>query len=421
MDTDVYSRTTRRDFLKGAAAGLTAAAALSGYHRAFAQGGDTLRAGLIGCGGRGTGAANDFMRGPEGTQVVALADLFPDKIDQCRQYLSERMTVPDEMCFTGFDCYAKLLQTDIDVVLIASPPHFRPIEFAAAVAAGKHVFMEKPLAVDPVGVREILSAADEADARGLTVVVGTIKRHQESYLEARRRVMDGAIGEIRALRAYHCGGPLGGWDRTDDSPTIEEQVRAWQHWTWLSGDHLVEQQIHNSDVCNWFKGEWPVTAYGMGYRARKTYGNGYDFFCVDLEFADGVHMQSMARQQPDCDSNVSEAIVGTLGECRVDGGRAEIRDQNGNVVWEMQGNQGYAYVQEHIDMVEAIRSGQPLNEARDVAYSTLAAVMGRESAYSGRMTTWNQMLSSDLALGPPQYDLTATYTPRPTPRPGTMV
>ncbi len=421
MDTSSESRTTRREFIKGAAVGLTAAAALSGYSKAFAQGGDTLRAGLIGCGGRGTGAANDFVRGPEGTEVVALADLFPEKIDQCRQNLGDRISVSDDMCFSGFDCYERILEADIDVVLMASPPHFRPAEFAAAIAAGKHVFMEKPLAVDPTGVRQILATADEAFAKNLAVVVGTIKRHQESYREALQRVRDGAIGDITALRAYHCGGPLGGWDRTDESPTIEEQVRAWQHWTWLSGDHIVEQQIHNSDVCMWFKGEWPVTAYGMGYRARKTYGNGYDFYCVDFEFADGVHMQSMARQQPDCDSDVSEAIVGSLGECRVHGGGAEIRDQNNNVVWSMDGNQGYAYVQEHIDLVDSIRAGQPLNEARDLAYSTLAAIMGRESAYSGRKRTWEEMIESDLSLGPTDYDLQATFSPRPTPRPGTIV
>ncbi|MBD3175395.1 MAG: gfo/Idh/MocA family oxidoreductase [Armatimonadia bacterium] len=421
MENGTHSKTTRRDFLRGAAAGLTAAAALSGYSRAFAQGGGTLRAGLIGCGGRGTGAANDFIRGPEDTEVIALADLFPEKMDLTRERLGDRIDVPDDMCFSGFDCYEKILQTDIDVILIASPPHFRPAEFAAAIAAGKHVFMEKPLGVDPVGVRQIMITAEEAEEKGLAVVIGTIKRHQESYLEAYQRVQDGAIGEITALRAYHCGGPLGGWDRTDESPTIEEQVRAWQHWTWLSGDHIVEQQIHNSDVCNWFKGDWPVSAYGMGYRARKTYGNGYDFFCIDFEFADGVHMQSMARQQPDCDNNVSEAIVGSMGECRVHGGGAEIRDLDGNVTWEMRGNQGYAYVQEHIDMVASIRAGQPLNEARDVAQSTLAAIMGRESAYSGRTRTWEDTMNANLDLGPVQYELGATFDPRPTPTPGTIV
>lgn len=412
------SSLTRRSFIRKTSAAAAVVGTLGSYSRAWAQGDETLRAGLIGCGGRGTGAANDFLNAAENVQVVAVADLFLDNAQRTRDQLrnDRGQTIPDDMVFTGFECYQQICDTDVDIILTASPPHFRPVEFAAAVAAGKHIFMEKPLAVDPVGVRSIMASADLADAKGLSVAVGTQRRHQRSYQECFQRIRDGAIGEIVAARAYWNGGPLGGWDRTDAPTSVEEQIRnRWVHFTWLSGDHIVEQHVHNIDVITWFMGAHPVSAVGMGFRARKTYGDGYDFFSVDFTYENGVHMESKCRQQPDTVNNVSEWLVGTLGTANCGG---ELRTHSGEDIWRFRGDQPNPYVQEHTDLVNSIRSGQPFNDAHDVALSVMAAVMGRESAYTGQEITWDQMMESTLRLGPTEYYLPMDVPVRPVPLPG---
>lgn len=412
------SSLTRRSFIQKAGVAAAAVGALGSYSKAWAQGNETLRAGLIGCGGRGTGAANDFLNAAEDVQVVAVADLFPDNAQNARDQLQDDrgQTISDDMVFTGFDCYQQICQTDVDVILTASPPHFRPAEFAAAVATGKHIFMEKPLAVDPVGARDIMATARLADEKGLCVAVGTQRRHQQSYLECFARVQDGAIGEIVAARAYWNGGPLGGWDRTDAPTSVEEQIRnRWVHFAWLSGDHIVEQHVHNLDVITWFMNSHPVSAVGMGFRARKTYGDSYDFFSVDFTFENGVHLESKCRQQPDTASNVSEWLVGTLGTANCWG---ELRTHSGQDIWRFRGDQPNPYVQEHTDLVNAVRSGQPFNDAHGVAESVMTAVMGRESAYSGQEITWNQVMESSLRLGPTEYNLPMDVPVSDVPLPG---
>ncbi|MBD3175394.1 MAG: twin-arginine translocation signal domain-containing protein [Armatimonadia bacterium] len=412
------SSITRRSFIQKAGVAAAAVGALGSYSGAWAQGNETLRAGLIGCGGRGTGAAHNFLDSSDDVEVIALADLFEDKAQGTRNNLKENkdVEISDDMIFSGFDCYEKILATDIDIILTASTPHFRPREFAAAVAAGKHVFMEKPLAVDPVGARSIMASAELADQKGLSVAVGTQRRHQQSYLECIQRVRDGAIGDIVAARAYWNGGPLGGWDRTDSPTSVEEQIRnRWVHFTWLGGDHIVEQHVHNIDVVNWFMGTHPVSAVGMGYRARKTYGDGYDFFSVDFVYDNGVHMESKCRQQPDTASNVSEWVVGTNGTANCWG---ELKSHSGDTIWRFRGDQTNPYVQEHTDLVDSIRNGEPFNDAHGVAASVMTAIMGRESAYTGQEITWDQMMESTFEMGPGEYHLPMDYDVRDVPKPG---
>jgi len=407
---------SRRSFLKSATFAAAAAGAFVGARKGFAQDG-ALRAGLIGCGGRGTGAAHQFLEGNENAQVVALADLFQDRLDGARTSLvnDRGQTINDDMCFIGFDAYEKLIATDVDVVLCASPPHFRQREFPAAIAAGKHVFMEKPIAVDPVSARAIAEAADLADQKKLSVVVGAQRRHQASYIECRQRVLDGAIGDIIGARAYWIGGPLGGWDRTDAPTKLGDQIRSWFHFCWLSGDHIVEQHIHNIDMCLWFMDKNPVDAVGMGYRARKTFGDSYDFFSVEFGFDNGVKMESKCRQVVNCHNDVSEYVVGTKGIANCGG---DIWDYSGNRIWNWQGDAPSPYVQEHTDLGNAIRSEQPINDAHDVVRACFAAIMGRTSAYTGKKVTWDEIMQAEWKLGPTEYDVDAEFPIAPVPQPG---
>jgi len=304
----------------------------------------------------------------------------------------------------------------VDIVLLATPPHFRPLHFEAAVEAKKHVFMEKPVAVDPVGARQIMASGEKAKAYNLNVVAGTQRRHQRQYLETYNHIKNGAIGEIVAARAYWCQGQLWYKERQKEWSDMEAMLRDWVNWTWLSGDHIVEQHVHNVDVCNWFLGAYPVKASRFGGRMRRVTGDQYDFFSVDYTYENGVHTASYCRQIDGCWNSVSEYIEGTEGSTNCKG---TIYDKKGNVVWQYQeddpkesGKKMEAerssmdpYVQEHIDLVTAIRTNQPFNEAESVAKSTLTAIMGRISAYTGPETTWDQMMSSDLRLGPTEYAL----------------
>jgi myo-inositol 2-dehydrogenase/D-chiro-inositol 1-dehydrogenase len=376
--------------------------------------GEPIKAGLVGCGGRGTGAVQNFLRAGKNLEIVALADLFQDKLDACRRRFEGRpeAKLTDETCFTGFDAYQKLLQVPgLNYVILATPPYFRPQHFEAAVEANKNVFMEKPVAVDPVGARQIMASGEKAKAYKLSIVAGTQRRHQRQYIETYNHVKNGAIGEIVAARAYWCQGQLWYKEPQKDWSQMEAMIRDWVNWCWLSGDHIVEQHVHNIDVCNWFVGAFPVKASGFGARMRRVTGDQYDFFAVDFTYENGVHMASYCRQIDGCWNSVSEYIEGTEGSTDCKG---TIYDKKGNVVWQYQEEDPKEpgkkmepersamdpYVQEHIDLVTAIRTGQPLNEAETVAKSVLTAIMGRISAYTGPETTWDQMMSSDLKLGP---------------------
>jgi predicted dehydrogenase len=378
--------------------------------------GEPIRAGLIGCGGRGTGAAMNFLNAGPNLQVVALADVFQDKIDNCRNELKQEkgVEVADENCFTGFDSYKKLLEKDINYVILATPPYFRPDHFKACVEARKHVFMEKPVAVDPVGARSVMAAAQQAATAGLCVVTGTQRHHQRDYIEVFKKVMgEGAIGTILSANAYWNQPQLWYRERQPGWSDMECMLRDWVNWTWLSGDHIVEQHVHNLDVINWFLGKFPVSAVGMGSRQRRPTGDQYDNFSVDFIYEGKVHMHSMCRQINGCTNNVSEYIRGTKGYTNCN-----------DTIWNADGTVQYTYEyppdesgqpgenvsvspydQEHIDLVTAIRTGQYVNEAEFTAKSCLAAIMGRISAYSGREVTWEEMMSSDLKLGPSELVL----------------
>lgn len=367
-----------------------------------------LKAGLIGCGGRGTGAAGNFLDAGPNLELVALADVFEDRLEKCRGTLKEQrgVKISDDMCFVGFDGYKKLLETDVDIVIQATPPHFRPEHFAAAVQARKHVFMEKPLGVDPVGVRSILDASEKADAFGLCVATGTQMRHWKGIIETYNRLQDGIIGEIVAARGYSLRGQL--WFRhpQEELTDMENMLRDRVNWQWLSGDHLVEQHIHGIDALCWFTRQFPVKVVALGGRARRPTGDQYDFFSMDYELENGVHVHTMCRQIDGCANNISRYVIGTNGWTNC---MDTIWGPNGEVVWqypeEEKEKDNPAQIQEHIDLVTAIRTGKRINEAPQTAKSTLAAIMGRESAYTGLEVTWDELMNSDQRLGPTDYTM----------------
>lgn len=369
--------------------------------------GQPLRAGVVGCGGRGSGAAFDFLNAGPNLSIVAVADVFQDRIDGIRKKLKDEKDVElaDANCFVGFDAYKKLLEVDLDIVILATPPFFRPEHFQACVEARKHLFMEKPVAVDPVGARAVMAASKQAEAAGLSVVTGTQRRHSWNYQNVIARINAGMIGDIVSSNVYWNQSKL--WHR-EKQPTwteMEFMLRDWVNWTWLSGDHIVEQHVHNIDVSNWFVGGHPVEAVGMGSRLRRPTGDCYDNFSVDFIYDKSIHMHSMCRQIDDCANSVSEQIRGTKGytDC-------------GETIWNAEGNELYRwespedeageptinspYVQEHIDLVNAIRTNNQIVEAEETAISVLTAIMGRQSAYTGTKVTWEDMMGSDLQLGP---------------------
>ncbi len=368
-----------------------------------------LRVGMIGCGGRGTGAAQDSLNASPRTRIVAMADMFADQLQKSRDTLAslgERAKVDDSRCYTGFDAYRQLLANkDIDVVILATPPHFRSIHFAAAVEAGKHVFMEKPVATDPVGIRRVLAAADVADQKNLCVVAGTQRRHEKCYREAMKLLKDGAIGKIIAARVYWNMGTL--WMKPPQPKwsEMEWQIRNWLYFTWLSGDHYVEQHVHNLDVANWALGAHPVKAMGVGgrqVRVEANYGNIFDHFAIEYEYPDGTYLMSMARQMENCADRVDERLHGTRGVMHTQSGSASIK---GETDWRFKGENGNPYVDEHEHLYAAIESGKHINEAKQVAESTLTAIMGRMAAYTGKEVTWDQALNSKLDLAPAKYEL----------------
>ncbi len=373
--------------------------------------GKPLKAGVVGCGGRGTGAALNHLDAGQGLSIVAAADVFQDRIDGFRKKLKDKKNVEldDSMCFTGFDAFKRLIDTDVDIVILATPPYFRPEHFQACVEARKHIFMEKPVAVDPVGARAVMAASKQAEAAGLNVVTGTQRRHQWSYNNILARVRAGMMGDIVATNVYWNQSKL--WHRVQQSgwTEMEWMIRDWVNWTWLSGDHIVEQHVHNIDVSNWFVGDAPVEAVGMGSRLRRPTGDCYDNFSIDFIYDKKKHMNSMCRQINDCANNVSEQIMGAKGYSLTDSRKLHhIYDLEGNLLYEYtspvdeQGEpiENDPYVQEHIDLVAAIRSGIQIVEAEETAKSILTAIMGRQAAYTGKKVTWEEMMGSGLKLGP---------------------
>jgi len=400
---------TRRDFLKtsAASAALIAASTTPLASSLWASGSDVIRVGVIGCGGRGGGAALDCLRASPVTRITALGDLFKDRLDECLKKLTgenefkDRVQVTPETCFTGFDNYEKVIASGVDMVILASPPGFRPTHLKAAVDAGKHVFMEKPVAVDAPGVRLVMECGEIAKAKGLGIVAGTQRRHQANYIETIKRIHDGAIGEILAAQCYWNQGGLWHRGRQPEWTDVEWQIRNWLYFTWLSGDHIVEQHVHNIDVINWAMQATPVKALGIGgrqVRVEEKYGNIYDHFVVEYEYPNGARCMSMCRQIDGCTNNVSERVVGVKGTSNC---ADTIR---GAVDWKYEGSAPSGYVQEHADLIESIRAGQPLNEAKRIAESCLTAIMGRMSAYTGQEITWEQALNSKENLMPEKLE-----------------
>jgi len=401
---------TRRDFLKVTTA--AAATSLVVPASVHAAGSDTIKVGLIGCGGRGTGAAEQSVNSAPNVKLYAMADMFPDHLKNCLHNLGKlgnKIDVSDDRCFTGFDAYKQLLATDVDLVILATPPGFRPTHLAAAVEAGKNIFTEKPVGVDGPGIRQVLAAAEEAKKKNLAVVAGTQRRHQARYVEAMKRIHDGAVGDIAAARVYWNQGALWMKPRESSWSDMEWQLRNWLYFTWLSGDHICEQHVHNLDVANWALRSHPVKAVGMGGRQVRTspaYGQIFDHFAIDYEYPNGVHVMSMCRQIEGCENNVSEQVVGTKGSWS-----SHTSSIQGPSAWRFRGREVNPYDQEHIDLIASIRSGNPLNELRQVAESTLTAIMGRMSAYTGKAVTWDQALNSKQNLMPP----TLAFGPLPVP------
>jgi predicted dehydrogenase len=398
---------TRRDFIRTSLAA-SLATAIPGSLGLHAGGTDAIRIGMIGCGGRATGAALDCLEAAPGVEVVAMFDLFKDRLDGSLKELEGkfpgRIKVPADRRYTGFDGYKALCALpEVNLIVTATPPGFRPVHFRAAVEAGKHVFMEKPVAVDPIGVRSIIATSELARTKGLAVVAGTQRRHQSRYLEVMNRIHDGTIGELVGGECYWNQGELWVVRKTPEMSDMEWQCRNWLYFTWLSGDHIVEQHVHNIDVINWAFGAVPVKAMGMGGRQVRTgpeYGNIYDHFAVEFEYPNGARVLSMCRQTPGCADRVEERLVGTRGTAF---GYGEIR---GAAPWKFEGEETNPYVQEQADLIASIRRGEPLNEGRRIAESTLCAIMGRMSAYTGRAISWDwAMTSSKLDLTPPRYEL----------------
>jgi len=393
--------------------------------------GKKLRAGLVGTGNRGTGAALNFISCGPDLEIVALADVFQDRVDSCRERFAKyKMNIPVENCFVGFDGYKKLMALDeVDVVILATPPQFRPEHFEEAVRTNKHVFLEKPVAVDPVGIRSIIATAKKAQALGLNVVTGTQRRHQEDYIETYKQVANGAIGQITSAKAYWNQAHV--WFRTREEgwSDMEYMIRNWNNFCWLCGDHILDTHVHNIDVINWFLGKHPETAIGYGGRHRRVTGDQYDFFSIDFDYGNGVSSHSMSRQIDGCSNETGEMVVGTKGytNCRntiwnLDGSikwQFEYpKDENGNIMSQIKIP---AYAQEHMHLVYAIRTGNYVNEAEQTAMSTLTAIMGRTAAYTGKKITWDEIFKSDMDLGPTKIELGPVDMKFEVPIPGTPV
>ena len=409
------SHPTRRAFLQTTAAA-TAALTLSQIASvAHAQtSSDKIKVGLIGCGGRGTGAAQDCILTNDGVELVAMADVFPDHMNASKEALKKALdkkyVVKDENCFLGFDAYQKVLASDVDLVILATPPGFRPRHIAAAVDAGKNIFAEKPVATDPEGVRLVLDAAKKVKEKKLAFVCGTQRRHDVGYNEIVKRIHDGEIGELTGGSCYWNQGGLWMKPRQSEWSDMEWQLRNWLYFTWLSGDHICEQHVHNLDVMNWCFDAHPVSAYGMGGRQVRTdpaYGHIFDHFAIEYTYPNGAKVLSMCRQIDGTDARVSEYLVGTKGKSDPAG------SLKGEKPYRFQRPKDALgpYQQEHKDLVESIRKGEPLNEAQRIAESTLTAIMGRMSAYTGKEVTWEVAMESKLNLFPDKVEMGPIATP----------
>ena len=379
---------------------------------------DTIRLALVGCGNRGAGACRDALSTPGPVRLVAMGDLFSSRLETSLKNLQKyddlrpRIDVPPERRFLGFDAYQKVIDADVDLVLFATPPHFRPIHYAAAAEAGKHVFLEKPCCVDAPGYRQLLAANEIAKAKHLSVVVGLQRRHQPLYLEKIQKIREGAVGQIRLVRTYfNMPGGRAGVPKPPEMTEMEYQIRSWNLFCWLCGDHLVEQACHEIDVANWVLDAHPVQANGMGARQIRVgpgTGDIWDRHMIEFEYADGTRHYCQARQQPDTWSHVSENVHGTKGEMTLGVGPWGMATATPRTLRGKSFAGQNPYQLEHNDLMASIRGGPYRFEGDYAATSSLTAVMGRMATYSGKLVTWEDAIHSQLHLAPNRYAMDAS-------------
>lgn len=379
----------------------------------LAADGKELKAGVVGCGGRGSGAAMNFLNAANGVTIVALGDVFQDKVDKLANDLKKEknIDIPADKRFVGLDAYKQVIDSDIDILIDCTPPFFRPEHFRYAVEKNKHSFLEKPICVDPAGYRTIVAAAKQAQAKKLSVVTGTQRHHQRGYVESFQQIMNGAIGEITGGIVYWNQNQLWYKERQPQWNDFEFMVRDWVNWKWLSGDHIVEQHVHNIDVFTWFSGLKPVSAVGFGSRQRRVTGDQYDNFSIDFTMENGIHLHSMCRQINGCANNVSEFIQGTKGSWSSNGGFV-IKDLAGNEIWKYDGEaektafkQTNPYTLEHVNLINCIRSNKPIEQASETAISNMGGIMGREAAYTGQQVTWDAMTAAQFDYTPADLNI----------------
>ena len=410
MSDNKKSQSTRRTFLvngSAIAAGVAAASSLTVARAAHPYGSDAIKIALIGCGGRGTGAAEQAMNTSGGdVRIVALADAFKHRLDESERNLrkqhKEKIDVDESTRFVGPDAYKKALEVECDMAILATPPGFRPLHFEAAIDAGKHVFAEKPVACDAPGVRRFLATTEKAKEKKLAVQVGLQRHHEKGYLETIAQLHDGAIGEFILARAYWNNPGVWVRNREPADTELSYQCNNWYYFNWLSGDHINEQHIHNLDVINWVMQDYPTEAQGAGgreVRTGKEYGQIFDHHVIEYTYANGCKMLSMCRHMPDTWNAVSEYVHGTKGYCDVSGGK--IFDLKNNLVWKSGGGGG-GHQEEHHDLFAALRRGEIPNEGENGAKSTMTAILGRMATYSGKVVKWKDAIASEHHLA--DYD-----------------
>ena len=402
-------RPSRREFIKTTSA-MAAGTMIGGLAVAggvHAAGSDTLRIGLVGCGGRGTGAAANALAADPNCKLVAMADAFADRLHgslaALKKQAGDKVAVDADHCFVGLDAYQKLISSGVDVVLSTTPPHFRPQHLRACIEAGKHVFAEKPVAVDAPGVRSVLASAEAAKKKNLNLVVGLCWRHHPGVRETMKRVLDGAIGQIKALQETYLTGLLWQWARKPNMTEMEFQLRNWMYFSWLSGDFNTEQHVHSLDKASWaMHDEPPLRAWGVGGRQVRTdpqFGDVFDHHAVAYEYADGVTLHAYCRQMAGCYSDVSDHYIGTKGRASILDFRIE-----GENPWHYRGPEANMYDIEHQELFAAIRAGKPINNGLYGARSTMLAILGRMVNYTGKTLTWDDAINSQQRLAPGLFD-----------------
>ena len=382
----------------------------------------TLKVGIVGCGGRGTGALENVLQAAPNVQVIAMGDMFRDRLDRSRKLTQAKnlpgFKVDDDHCFTGFDAFRKVIDSGIDYVMLTEPPGFRPQHFEAAIEAGKHVFFEKPVAVDPAGVRRVIEAGRKAAEKRLGVIPGTQSRHSPGIIECVRRIHEGQIGEVLSGAITFNTGYLWSYERKPEMSDMEWQIRNWYYFDWLSGDHIVEQHVHQHDVADWVLRARPVSATAVGGRQVRTeplWGNIFDHFCVDYEYPGGVHVTALCRQWANTPGYSGSFFAGTKGRAVIDGRNVQI---TGETPWRYEGPKANAQVLEHRDLIRSIREEKPLNDAERIALSSLTTILGREAAYSGQKISYQDLLEkSRQDLSPAKYEF-GPNPARPVPVPG---